>query len=76
MFIVANRAAKKRMANRVDRDEMAHNKSSHLDLQCLQNCFIWSAGMKGLFCITEVHYENMPIQIYRKFYLQKLKNFR
>ena len=24
----------------------------------------------------ENHYENMPIQIYRKFHLQKLKNFR
>ena len=22
------------------------------------------------------HYENMPIQIYRKIYLKKLKNFR
>ena len=25
---------------------------------------------------TASHYENMPIQIYRKFYLQKLKIFR
>ena len=23
-----------------------------------------------------IHYENTPIQIYRKFYLQKLKNFQ
>ena len=23
-----------------------------------------------------IHYENTPIQIYRKFHLQKLKNFR
>ena len=25
---------------------------------------------------TSSHYENMPIQIYRKFHFQKLKNFR
>ena len=25
--------------------------------------------------LSELHYENMPIQIYRKFHLQKLKNF-
>ena len=28
-----------------------------------------------LFCFT-YHYENTPIQIYRKFHLQKLKIFR
>ena len=26
--------------------------------------------------VIPVHYENMPIQIYRKFHLQKLKIFR
>ena len=31
-----------------------------------------------LFTVLKItfHYENMPIQIYRKFYLQKLKIFR
>ena len=35
-----------RMANRVDPDEMAHNKPSHLDLHCLQKYQLWSAGLK------------------------------
>ena len=26
--------------------------------------------------ILRIHYENMPIQIYRRFHLQKLKNFQ
>ena len=26
--------------------------------------------------VTEIHYENMPIQIYWKFYHEKLKVFR
>ena len=31
---------------------------------------------KGTNLNLEFHYENMPIQIYRKFHLQKLKVFR
>ena len=34
---------------------------------------VLSAGMKRVNCIHYVYYENMPIQIYRKFHLQKLK---
>ena len=30
----------------------------------------------GVAILSELYYENMPIQIYRKFHLQKLKNFR
>ena len=36
------------MANSVDPDETAHNKPSHLDLQCLQWCMFSSAGLKEL----------------------------
>ena len=38
------------------------------ELKCSNTEFIY--GSKN------VHYENMPIQIYRKFHLQKLKIFR
>ena len=31
------------------------------------------SGYRGWF---QIHYENTPIQIYRKFHLQKLKIFR
>ena len=48
---------------------------------------IWKKGDKSPFCMTadvstfllilqSLHYGNTPIQIYRKFHLQKLKNFQ
>ena len=38
---------KKRMANSVDPDEMAHYEPSHLDLHCLHR-YVWSVKLKGL----------------------------
>ena len=39
---------------------------------------VWSKSSQDTFVIAKdaKHYENMPIQIYRKFHLQKLKIFR
>ena len=36
------------MANNVDPVEMAYYVPSHLDLQCLDRCLFWSAGLTGL----------------------------
>ena len=38
--------------------------------------FYCSHLLRKIFCHGATHYENMPIQIYRKFHLQKLKIFR
>ena len=38
----------KEMANRVDPDETAHYKLSHLELPCLQRYRFWSTGLKEL----------------------------
>ena len=51
-FIVANRDLSQksnRIANKVDPDERARYKPSHLDLYCLQRYLYWSVGMKGLW---------------------------
>ena len=54
------------MSNSVDSDELAYYKPSDLDLRCLQKPFIIACGSE-----IDKHYENTPIQIYRKFHLQK-----
>ena len=36
---------KDRMAKRVDLDEMAHYKPSHLDVHCFQSYLFWLAGL-------------------------------
>ena len=36
----------------------------------------WLSKMTTLIRLRECHYENTPIQIYRKYHLQKLKNFK
>ena len=79
---------KSRMAYSVDSDETAH----YLDLHCLRRHHFWSASqavnridnmclhfLVKQYLISELyvcHYENMPIQIYRRFHLQKLKKFQ
>ena len=45
------------------------------NIDCGYSYLFWSAALKGLNK-KKYHYENMPIQIYRKFHLQKLKIFR
>ena len=43
------------------------------------HCGIFENGVLLMYTlegVSSVHYENTPIQIYRKFHLQKLKNFR
>ena len=52
-----------------DPDQTPHSVASVLDLHCLPMSHLWCARHK------EVHYENMPIKIYRKFHLRKLKIF-
>ena len=59
------------------------DKSSHMTIQyaiiiIIIIIFLFR-GSKNLVLILEylrLHYENSPIQIYRKFHLQKLKIFR
>ena len=47
------------------------NNTDYAKWKCVVNA---AADRKGQD--QHVHYENTPIQIYRKFHLQKLKNFR
>ena len=62
-------------ANSVDPDQGPRSAASDLGLHCLPCAFYGTPGFNGL-TITSLHYENTPIQIYRKFHLQKLNIFR
>ena len=69
---------------------ISYNKASDLSLHCLPMSLLWDARLKwvkrnrctfrvgtSVQCPTFLkHYENMPIQIYRKFHLQKTENFQ
>ena len=50
--------------------------ASDLGLQYLPLKQQFSGTSKGCKMDIEIHYENMPIQIYRKFHLQKTENFQ
>ena len=80
------------MSNSIDPDEMAHHEPSHLDLCCLQKHIITACAVKELNNATPslliililnfeqlkitTHYENMPIQIYKKNSLPKTEKFQ
>ena len=43
----------------------------------VQCSYALDCGISWVYCISEaIHYENTPIQIYRKIHVQKLNNFR
>ena len=50
------------------------------DLLCLDVCitemFFNTTKVSLILSSSPIYYENTPIQIYRKFHLQKLKKFR
>ena len=37
---------------------------------------VFSTDLSKAISLLQLHYENMPIQIYRKFHFQKLKIFK
>ena len=50
-----------RLANSVDPDETARYEPSHLDLQCLHEYWLWSAGVNGS-SFQEVHSRGLNTQ--------------